>query len=240
MPYQPTYTTYRPSPQTYTTYRPSPQPTYRPRPPPPPKQIVRPSPPPKMIVPKTVRPSPPPKKIVPKTVRPSPPPKKIVPKTVRPSPPPKQPQPMRTQTRRPFLPRLQGLARRLVGKRSEVLITDGEKKKGRSEFQGLEVRAQRKLSHLDPAALRKMKKWGTSAHDVKGRKLELHHHKQNPAGPIIEIPDKYHKTDKPNQHPKVSKKEPGLTKQERADFNNWKRRYWRHRATQELQTRGLE
>jgi len=103
----------------------------------------------------------------------------------------------------------------------------------------MEVRAQRSLSHVDDSTLNAMQKHGFAAKDSKGNKLVLHHHQQNPAGPIIEMTAKNHCIGNPRQHPYGNKKRMGLTKQQRNDFNQWRTDYWKGRATQELNNRGL-
>lgn len=112
-------------------------------------------------------------------------------------------------------------------------------KRGISEFQGLEVRAQRPLSHVDESTLRAMQRYGFSAKDAKGNKLELHHHRQNPEGPIIEIPAKNHSISNRRQHPYGNQSGSGLTQQQREQFDRWREAYWKYRATQELENRGL-
>jgi len=112
-------------------------------------------------------------------------------------------------------------------------------KSGRSVFNGMEVRAQRSLSHIDSSTLKAMQKNGFSAKDSKGNKLILHHHKQNPSGPIIEIPAKNHSIGNPRQQPNGNTKGGGLSMQQRNNFNLWKKDYWKGRATQELGNRGL-
>jgi len=82
-----------------------------------------------------------------------------------------------------------------------------------------------------------MQKKGFAAKDKNGNSLQLHHHKQNPEGPIIEIPAKNHKISNPKQHPNGNKKGGGLTPQQRDDFNGWRERYWKERATEELNKR---
>jgi hypothetical protein len=115
-----------------------------------------------------------------------------------------------------------------------------EVKRGVVEFHGLEVRAVRDLTHVDVSTLRAMQKYGFAATDGAGNSLILHHHRQNPAGPIIEMPAGNHSVGKPAQHPFGNAKGSGLTPQERAEFDQWRVDYWKWRATQELQTRGLE
>ena len=73
--------------------------------------------------------------------------------------------------------------------------------RGRLVFDGLEVRAVRDLSHLSEGTLKAMVDYGFAAKDVYGNKLVLHHHQQNPRGPIIEMPSQNHSIGNPRQHP---------------------------------------
>ena len=84
-----------------------------------------------------------------------------------------------------------------------------------------------------------MQKHGFAAKDAKGNKLVLHHHKQNPAGPIVEIPAKNHSIGNPRQHPFGNTQGSGLSAGQRQQFNQWRTDYWKNRATQELINRGL-
>lgn len=115
-----------------------------------------------------------------------------------------------------------------------------ETKRGVVQFQGVEVRAVRDLGHVDPSTLRAMQKYGFAAKDGTGSSLVMHHHRQNPAGPIIEMPAGNHSIGNAAQHPFGNTKGSGLTPQQRAEFDQWRVEYWRWRATQELQSRGLQ
>ena len=84
-----------------------------------------------------------------------------------------------------------------------------------------------------------MQALGFAAKDAKGNKLVLHHHQQNPAGAIIEMLAKNHSIGNPRQHPYGNPKGAGLSDQQRSDFNKWRTDYWKDRATQELNNRGL-
>jgi hypothetical protein len=112
--------------------------------------------------------------------------------------------------------------------------------RGVLEFQGLEVRAVRDLDHLSVGTLRAMQKYGFAARDSNGNSLVLHHHQQNPMGPIIEMPASNHNIGNAAQHPFGNTKGMGLTPQERLAFDQWRVDYWKWRATQELQNRGLQ
>jgi hypothetical protein len=107
-------------------------------------------------------------------------------------------------------------------------------------FEGTEVRAVRDLSHVDESTLREMADKGFAAKDVNGNPIVLHHHNQNPAGPIIEMPRSRHNVHNSIQHPFGNTPGAGLTKQQRDAFNDWREDYWRARALDELNKRGLE
>lgn len=128
-----------------------------------------------------------------------------------------------------------------VGKQARALpgITP-ETKRGVVQFQGVEVRAVRDLGHVDTSTLQAMQKYGFAAKDGAGSSLVMHHHRQNPAGPIIEMPAGNHSIGKATQHPFGNTKGSGLTPQQRAEFDQWRVDYWKWRATQELQNRGLQ
>jgi hypothetical protein len=111
--------------------------------------------------------------------------------------------------------------------------------KGIKNFDGLEVRGVKDLSHVDESTLRAMQQHGFAAKTSKGDKIVLHHHKQNPEGFIVEIPAKNHKISNTAQHPYGNTKGAGLTPEQRAGFNEWRTNYWKNRATEELGRRGL-
>jgi hypothetical protein len=129
---------------------------------------------------------------------------------------------------------------RVVGQPARALpgITP-DTKRGVVQFEGMEVRAVRDLGHVDVSTLRAMQKYGFAAKDGAGSSLVLHHHRQNPAGPIIEMPAGNHSIASAAQHPFGNAKGSGLTVQQRAEFDQWRVEYWKWRATQELQSRGL-
>ena len=110
---------------------------------------------------------------------------------------------------------------------------------GRAVFNGLEVRGMRDLSHMSETDLRRMARQGTAGTDHRGRALIQHHHKQNPNGPIIEMPRSNHKIGNVKQHPHGNAKGKGLTPAQRAGFNGWREQYWKARAENELARRGL-
>ncbi|MCK9589512.1 MAG: HNH/ENDO VII family nuclease [Terrimicrobiaceae bacterium] len=109
-----------------------------------------------------------------------------------------------------------------------------------AQFEGMEVRAVRDLSHLDDAALRAMVDDGTAAASRSGDKLILHHLNQSPAGPLVEIPRPFHSTGNRIQHPLGTAPGVGLTKAERAAHNALRERYWSWRAEEELARRGAQ
>jgi RHS repeat-associated protein len=108
------------------------------------------------------------------------------------------------------------------------------------EFEGLEVRGARDLSHLPEGTLKAMSELGFAPKDAQGRRLILHHHEQNPNGPIIEIPAKNHSIGNRNQHPFGNTKGKGLTSEERKVFDQWRIEYWKARAREELERRGTK
>lgn len=97
----------------------------------------------------------------------------------------------------------------------------------------------RDLSHVLESTLREQAKSGFASRDVRGRRMILHHHEQNPAGPIIEMPRVNHSMGNPRQHPLGNAPGSGLTPRQRADFNAWRGEYWKARARGELKRRGL-
>jgi len=107
------------------------------------------------------------------------------------------------------------------------------------QFDGLEFRAVRDLGHVDDSTLRAMQKHGFAAKTKSGDKIVLHHHQQNPAGSIIEMPTSTHKIGNVKQHPFGNQKGMGLTPQQRADFNKTRVDYWKQRATDELNRRSV-
>ncbi len=111
--------------------------------------------------------------------------------------------------------------------------------KSRVVFDGMEVRGVRNLSHVDESTLRAMSKKGFAAKDVNGNTLHLHHLEQNPAGPIVEIPDFRHKIGNEIQHPFGNTPGVGLSAEQRAVFDAWRLGYWKARADEELTRRGL-
>lgn len=97
----------------------------------------------------------------------------------------------------------------------------------------------RDLSHVPESTLRAQAKIGFASKDAQGRALVLHHHRQNPAGPIVEMPAVNHSIGNPRQHPFGNAAGSGLTAAQRAEFNAWRVDYWKARAQGELSRRGL-
>jgi RHS repeat-associated protein len=112
--------------------------------------------------------------------------------------------------------------------------------KTRLIFDGLEVRAVRDLSHVDETTLRAMAQSGFAPKDPSGRTIILHHLKQNPTGPICEMPASRHNIHNTVQHPLGNSTGAGLSSDQRSAFNAWRESYWKARAEEELKRRGLK
>lgn len=110
----------------------------------------------------------------------------------------------------------------------------------RVTFDGKEVRAVRNLDHVDESTLRAMAKEGFAARDINGRKLHLHQLNQDPYGPIVEIPVHRHSVHNRIQHPLGNVAGSGLTPSQREVFDKWRVQYWKARALEELQIRGIQ
>jgi len=111
--------------------------------------------------------------------------------------------------------------------------------RSRVVFQGLEVRAVRKFDSLSEANLRAMALDGKGPKFPDGTTFQLHHHRQNALGFIVEIPSHRHSIANVAQHPFGNTPGGGLTSLERREFDNWASRYWRARAKEALLKRGL-
>ena len=126
----------------------------------------------------------------------------------------------------------------LLGLKPSIIFTDS---KGLS----LLVKNQQDLSHMTTAQLKYMQKHGVAGTTTgglkKGReKIILHHQKQNPLGPIIEMPMSKHiqNLGNKNMHPLGNQKGKEVGGGElRLDFNSWRKEYWKHRASVELEAR---
>ena len=105
------------------------------------------------------------------------------------------------------------------------------------EFQGMEVRAVRDISHLDQGTLEAMQQYGFAGTTENGDTIILHHLEQNPAGPVVEMPSEFHSIGNEVQHPFGNTAGAGLSDAQRAAFNDWRTEYWQWRATQELNAR---
>ena len=108
------------------------------------------------------------------------------------------------------------------------------------EFEGLEVRGVRDLSHVPESTLRAMEEQGFAARDATGKKLILHHLDQNPAGPLVEMPGSSHSIGNRIQHPLGNASGAGLSAEQRQAFDAWRENYWSARAAEELARRGLK
>jgi len=105
------------------------------------------------------------------------------------------------------------------------------------QFQGMEVRAVRDLSHLDQGTLEAMQEVGFAPRTVNGEQMVLHHLDQNPAGPLVEMPRGNHSVWNTVQHPLGNTAGAGLTDVQRSAFDAWRTEYWQWRATRELNLR---
>lgn len=101
-------------------------------------------------------------------------------------------------------------------------------------FQGFEIRAVRNLSHISDSSLAAMAQIGFAGRTIDGETIQLHHHRQNPDGPIIELPESMHNIGNRNQHPFGNEAGSGLTAEQRQNFNNWRVEYWKARAEAEI------
>lgn len=102
---------------------------------------------------------------------------------------------------------------------------------------GMEVRAVRDLGHVDDSTLAAMAEKGFATRTINGGKIVLHHHQQNPSGFIVEMPSKNHNIWNTNQHPFGNTPSAGLSAEQRAAFDAWRRDYWKTRANAEIQRR---
>lgn len=77
---------------------------------------------------------------------------------------------------------------------------------------------------------------------VKGSEpIILHHQKQNPEGPIIELPKSKHDLGNKKMHPFGNQKGKDVGNGSvRHDFGNWRREYWKYRARKALRRRDLK
>jgi hypothetical protein len=84
-----------------------------------------------------------------------------------------------------------------------------------------------------------MKVRGVAPKFADGSTLQLHHHRQNELGFIVEISASNHSIANIAQHPYGNAPGGGLTTLERKEFDKWAERYWRARAREALLKRGL-
>ncbi|WP_303109247.1 HNH/ENDO VII family nuclease [Kingella sp. (in: b-proteobacteria)] len=69
----------------------------------------------------------------------------------------------------------------------------------------------------------------------------MHHQKQNPNGPIIELPRSKHSLSNKKQHPFGNQKGKGVgSGKNRHDFDLWRVEYWKFRAEEELGKRNIK
>lgn len=105
-------------------------------------------------------------------------------------------------------------------------------------FRGFEIRAQHSLDHLSDKELQYLFKKGLSPRDKNGKTIILHNHRQNVAGPIIEMPSSNHSMSNKKQHPFGNKGGVG-SGSDRTAFNSWRVDYWNARYIEELIRRGV-
>lgn len=107
------------------------------------------------------------------------------------------------------------------------------------QFEGMEVRGVRDLSHLSQGRLGAMQEFGIAGSSENRERIVLHHLNQSPVGPVVEMPEANHNTWNQVQHPFRSTPGAGFTAEQRAAFDTWREDYWSWRATQELNRRRL-
>ena len=109
----------------------------------------------------------------------------------------------------------------------------------------LDVGGYTDISHLSTSDLKRIEfmngpdaphPFGLSPVDKQGNTIVMHHEGQNPAGPITGMPEPHH--GEGGQHPFGKQKGMGLSKEQRAAFNVWKKEFWRYKAQQALRSRG--
>ncbi|WP_262910577.1 RHS repeat-associated core domain-containing protein [Tenacibaculum maritimum] len=107
------------------------------------------------------------------------------------------------------------------------------------------------LSHMSDTKLKQMEymnthKGGKSPVDKHNNLIIGHHYKQQAAGPIVMIPAKHHDKKHTNaptsngrsgQHPNGKRAGGGLTKAERKAFDSWRKEFYAHLASNELNKR---
>jgi len=78
---------------------------------------------------------------------------------------------------------------------------------------------------------------GFAPRTIEGDKIVLHHHQQNPAGFIVEMPAKNHNMWNRNQHPFGNAPGVGLSGEQRTAFEALRVDYRKKRAQIEIQRR---
>jgi RHS repeat-associated protein len=124
-----------------------------------------------------------------------------------------------------------------AGLKNTLRAAEGTAMRNVAQFQGMEVRAVRDLSHVEQGTLEAMQQYGFAPTTVNGDSIVLHHLGQNPAGPLVEMPAANHSIWNTVQHPLGNTAGVGLTEAQRAAYNAWRTEYWQWRATQELNVR---
>ena len=127
----------------------------------------------------------------------------------------------------------------------EYEIVEGSKLKyvgpGQVEFDGVRFKAVRDLGHMSEADLRRMIERRRNPSDVRGIRLDGHHHRQQyhreDGAFIVEVPTDSHCISNRLQHPLGNSG--GLTKEQRADWNKVRNAFNIERAKNELMRRGL-
>jgi hypothetical protein len=111
---------------------------------------------------------------------------------------------------------------------------------GKVKFDGVEFRAVRDLGHLSERDLQRMVMDGVNPKDVKGIRLDGHHHGQQyhreKGAFMVEIPDPKHCISNPVQHPLGTSG--GLTVEQRADWKKLRVAFNKEHARAELLRRG--
>jgi Spy/CpxP family protein refolding chaperone len=95
----------------------------------------------------------------------------------------------------------------------------------------------RDLSHVPDSTLKAMAEKGFAAKTKNGDPIVLHHMGQKAGGPIVEMPAGNHSIGNRAQHPRGNQPGAGLTPQQRQAFDDWRTRYWKKRAEEEMARR---
>jgi hypothetical protein len=89
-----------------------------------------------------------------------------------------------------------------------------------AQFNRMEIRTVRDLSHLDQGTLGAMQQYGFSWKTKSSDTIILHQLEQNPAARVVERPSEFHSIGNEVQHPFGNMEGVGLTDAERAAFND--------------------